>query len=128
MDLKQATRIARMMITQFGMSDRVGPVAYRVGEEHLFLGKEIQEARDFGEGTAAIIDEEVRKLLREADESAYRLLEGNRHLVERLVEALLQKEELLREEIDQILGVESNGVPPMHAPNPISDRIQHPSR
>ena len=125
-DLKQATRIARMMITQFGMSDRIGPVAYRAGEEHVFLGKEIQESRDFGEGTAAIIDEEVRRLLRDADDNAYRLLETNRHLVERLVEALLQKEELLREEIDQILGVESNGVPPMPTPNPISDRIQHP--
>ena len=127
-DLKQATRIARMMITQFGMSDRIGPVAYRAGEEHVFLGKEIQESRDFGEGTAAIIDEEVRRLLRDADDNAYRLLETNRHLVERLVEALLQKEELLREEIDQILGVESNGVPPMPPVNPISDRIQHPSR
>ena len=127
-DLKQATRIARMMITQFGMSDRIGPVAYRAGEEHVFLGKEIQESRDFGETTASIIDEEVRRLLREADENAYHLLEKNRHLVEKLVEALLLKEELLREEIDQILGVESNGVPPMPVPNPISDRIQHPAR
>jgi cell division protease FtsH len=115
-DLKQSTRIARMMITQFGMSDRVGPVAYRVGEEHLFLGKEIQEARDFGEGTANLIDEEVRRVLREADEQAYTLLKTNRHLMERLVEALLQKEELLREEIDEILkGDGSNGVAPGEA-------------
>ena len=56
-DLKQATRIARLMITQFGMSDKVGPVAYRVGEEHVFLGKEIQEPRDFSEGTASLIDD-----------------------------------------------------------------------
>src|SRR5262249_30485310 len=69
-DLKQATRIARLMVTQFGMSEKVGPVAYRVGEEHLFLGKEIQEPRDFGEGTANLIDEEVRRILREADDHA----------------------------------------------------------
>jgi cell division protease FtsH len=112
-DLKQATRIARMMVTQFGMSDRVGPVAYRVGEEHVFLGKEIQEPRDFGEGTANLIDEEVRRILREADEHALNLLKSNRHLMDRLVEALLQKEELLRDEIDALLkGDNSNGVPP----------------
>jgi cell division protease FtsH len=110
-DLKQATRIARMMVTQFGMSDKLGPVAYRVGEEHVFLGKEIQEPRDFGEGTANLIDEEVRRILREADDHAYSLLRDNRHLMDRLVEALLQKEELLREEIDQILkGENVNGV------------------
>jgi cell division protease FtsH len=110
MDLKQATRIARLMVTQFGMSDKVGPVAYRIGEEHVFLGKEIQEPRDFGEGTANLIDDEVRRILREADDTAVNLLKANRPMMERLVEALLQKEELLREEIDQILkGDDQNG-------------------
>jgi cell division protease FtsH len=117
-DLKQATRIARMMITQFGMSDRVGPVAYRVGEEHLFLGKEIQEPRDFGEGTATLIDEEVRRVLREADDDAYNLLKAHRDQMERLVEALLQKEELLREEIDALLKSDGgNGVAPTEQPH-----------
>jgi cell division protease FtsH len=102
-DLKQATRLARYMVTHWGMSDRLGPMAFRVGEEHVFLGKEIQEARDFSEGMAKIIDEEVQKLLREADERAYHLLETHRPELERLVEALLQREELLREEIDEIL-------------------------
>ncbi len=115
MDLKQATRIARLMVTQFGMSDRVGPMAFRVGEEHLFLGKEIQEARDFSEGTATIIDEEVQRLLRESDERAYDLLKRNRDKMERLVEALLQREELHREEIDQILR-ETNGAVTAQAP------------
>jgi cell division protease FtsH len=123
-DLKQATRIARLMITQFGMSDKVGPVAYRVGEEHVFLGKEIQEPRDFSEGTASLIDEEVRRLLREADEQAFTLLKTNRNLVERLVEALLAKEELLREEIDEILkGDGGNGVAPA-GPQTSSDRVE----
>src|SRR5262249_48578309 len=95
--------------------DLLGPVAYRIGEEHLFLGKEIQEPRDFGEGTANLIDDEVRRILRDVDERAYNLLRDNRPLMEKLVEALLQKEELLREEIDQILGVppaqhEANGL------------------
>jgi cell division protease FtsH len=109
-DLKEATRIARLMVTQFGMSDRIGPVAYRIGEEHIFLGKEIQEPRDFSEGTAGVIDEEVRRILREADDHAYNLLKDHRHLMERLVEALMQREELLREEIDVILKEDSNGI------------------
>src|SRR5258708_23724009 len=104
MDLKQATRLARYMVTHWGMSDRLGPMSFRIGEEHIFLGKEIQESRDFSEGTAAVIDEEVQKMLREADERAYKLLEDNRGKLEALVEALLQKEELLKEEIDQVLG------------------------
>jgi cell division protease FtsH len=125
MDLKQATRIARLMVTQFGMSDKVGPVAYRVGEEHLFLGKEIQEPRDFGEGTANLIDDEVRRILREADEHAYHLLESNRHLMDRLVEALLQKEELLREEIDVLLdGEGANGVAPNTETRPAQEKVE----
>jgi ATP-dependent metalloprotease FtsH len=103
-DLKQATRLARYMVTHWGMSERLGPMAFRVGEEHVFLGKEIQEPRDFSEGTAEIIDEEVQRILREADERAYELLEKNRDKLEALIEALLQREELLKEEIDQILG------------------------
>ncbi len=108
MDLKQATQRARYMVTHWGMSDRLGPMSFRIGEEHVFLGKEIQEPRDFSEGTAKIIDEEVQKLLREADQQAFDLLSHNRDKVERLVEALLQREELVRDEIDQILR-ESNG-------------------
>src|SRR5690606_10250330 len=77
-DLKQATRIAKLMVTQFGMSDRLGPVAYRHGEEHVFLGKELSESRDFSDGTAQIIDEEVRRILREADERAYQILINHR--------------------------------------------------
>jgi cell division protease FtsH len=102
-DLKEATRLARYMVTHWGMSDRLGPMSFRVGEEHIFLGKEIQEPRDFSEGTAAIIDDEVQRLLREADDRAYDLLKTHRDQLERLVEALLQKEELHRDEIDQIL-------------------------
>jgi cell division protease FtsH len=111
MDLKQATRLARYMVTHWGMSDRLGPMAFRVGEEHVFLGKEIQEARDFSEHTAAIIDEEAQKLLREADDKAYQLIAENREQLERLVDALMQKEELSREEIERILR-EGDGVVP----------------
>jgi cell division protease FtsH len=114
MDLKQATRLARYMVTHWGMSERLGPMSFRIGEEHVFLGKEIQEPRDFSEGTAQIIDEEVQRLLREADARAFELLKANRTDLDRLAEALLQREELQREEIDQLLRsppAEPNGTP-----------------
>jgi cell division protease FtsH len=103
-DLKQATRLARYMVTHWGMSDRLGPMSFRIGEEHVFLGKEIQEPRDFSEGTAQVIDEEVQRLLRAADQQAFDLLEKHRTDLDRLAEALLQREELLREEMEEILG------------------------
>jgi cell division protease FtsH len=102
-DLKQATRLARYMVTHWGMSDRLGPMSFRVGEEHVFLGKEIQEARDFSEQSASVIDTEVQRLLREADQRAEDLLVKHRDDLDKLVEALLQREELYRDEIETIL-------------------------
>jgi cell division protease FtsH len=110
-DLKQATRLARYMVTHWGMSDRLGPMAFRIGEEHVFLGKEIQESRDFSEGVAQIIDEEVQKLLREADQRAYDLLKQHRPELDRLVEALLENEELDKKEIEVLLNPETRNIP-----------------
>jgi cell division protease FtsH len=118
-DLKKATKLARYMVTHWGMSERLGPMSFRIGEEHVFLGKEIQEPRDFSEGTAAVIDEEVQRILREADDHAYELLKTHRDQMDRLVEALLQREELLKEEIDMILRGESNGI----VQDPLGDRV-----
>ena len=106
-DLKQATRIARLMVTQFGMSDKVGPVAFRTGEEHVFLGKEIYDSREFSEGTARVIDEEVQLLLREADQRAFELLQAHRDELTKLVDALLINEEMDREEVEKLLGIEA---------------------
>ena len=103
-DLKQATRLARMMVTQWGMSERIGPVFFRDSEEHPFLGREMSETRDHSEHTAQIIDEEVGRILREADERAYRLLEEHRDELERLTEALIEREVLTVSEIEELIG------------------------
>ncbi|GIW82631.1 MAG: ATP-dependent zinc metalloprotease FtsH 1 [Gemmatales bacterium] len=102
-DIKQATKLARYMVTHWGMSERLGPMAFRIGEEHVFLGKEIQEARDFSEGSAAIIDQEVQRFLREADERAYEILQTHRRELDALAEELVQREEMQRDEIDALL-------------------------
>jgi len=106
-DLRQATRMARQMVTQFGMSERLGPVAYRAGEDHVFLGKELHDARDFSDGTARLIDEEVQRILREAEERAYRLLADHREQLELLTMALLEREELDRDDVERLLGPRS---------------------
>lgn len=107
MDLKQATRIARIMVTQLGMSERLGPVHYQQGEDHVFLGKEIIESRTFSEGTARLIDEEIQRLLTEAEQRATELLSSHREQLDRIAEALLLHEELDREDVEKIMA----GVP-----------------
>ncbi|HEV3162625.1 MAG TPA: ATP-dependent zinc metalloprotease FtsH [Isosphaeraceae bacterium] len=114
-DLKRVTRLARMMVTQFGMSDRVGPMFFRNSEEHPFLGREMSELRDHSEHTAQMIDEEVARILREADDRAFRLLEERRDELERLTEALIDREVLTVAEIEEIIG-KRPGMPVVEAP------------
>jgi cell division protease FtsH len=103
-DLKQATRIARAMVTQWGMSERLGPVYYQVGEEHVFLGKEIVESRTFSEGTARLIDEEIQRILTDAEHRAAELVRNHRHQLDQIAEALLLHEELDRSEVEKIMA------------------------
>jgi cell division protease FtsH len=124
-DLKRATRLARYMVTHWGMSDRLGPMSFRIGEEHIFLGKEIQEPRDFSEETAGVIDEEVQKLLREADQRSFELLEARRPDLDRLVDALVGREELLSDEIEELLGKPAH--PPPEDDRPPADVVFAPA-
>ena len=125
MDIKQATRLARLMVTQFGMSERLGPVHYRQGEEHPFLGREMHEGRDYSEATARIIDEEVQRLVSDALAKAEALLRQHRADLDKLVAALLVHEELDRDDVKRLLA----GVPvdqlrpapvPPAAPEPVA--------
>ncbi len=106
-DLKQATRIARTMVTQFGMSDRVGPVYHQQGEEHVFLGKEIHESRAYSEGTARLIDEEIQRILLDAEARAQELVKSHRDKLDILADALLFHEEIDRAEVEKLMA----GVP-----------------
>ncbi|GAB4357709.1 MAG: ATP-dependent zinc metalloprotease FtsH [Methylohalobius crimeensis] len=105
-DLKQATRLARHMITQWGMSESLGPVAFRRGEEHIFLGREMAQQRDFSEHTARIIDEEIRGLLCEIETKVTQLLQTHRPQLDDLAKALLEKETLEADAIQAIIESE----------------------
>ena len=107
------------MVTQLGMSDRLGPVSYRAGEEHVFLGKDIAESRDFSEGTARIIDEEIQRILFEAEAKATDLILKNRPDLDKLAKALLQHEELDREAIDKLLRKAPHPEPANFADQPL---------
>ena len=103
-DLKRSTRLARMMVSQFGMSPRVGPVSFRDSDDAPFVGREMGEGRDHSEHTAQLIDEEVARILREEDDRAYRVLSEHRDDLERLTEALIEREVLSVAEIEAIIG------------------------
>jgi cell division protease FtsH len=103
-DLKKATQMARRMVCQWGMSEKLGPVAFRQGEPHPFLGREISEPKDYSERTAQLIDEEVRSIIEEMEQKAREILKSNRQALEALADGLLEHEVLSREEIDEILN------------------------
>ncbi len=107
-DLMQGTRLARRMVTAWGMSERLGPVAYRTSEEHPFLGKEIYEQREFSEHSAQLIDEEVSRILHAAAARATQLLTEQREQLEKLADALEEREVLDESEIEQLLGPSIN--------------------
>ena len=104
-DLKRATQIARRMVTRWGMSTEIGPVAFRDGEEHPFLGKEMaSEHREYSEETAKVIDSEVHRFLTEADLLAVKILNEHRDKLDALTDALVEKESLDIDEITKIIG------------------------
>lgn len=102
-DLKQVTRIARRMVCQWGMSEKLGAVSYNQGEDHMFLGREIAQSRDFSDETARLIDEEVQRIVGEMEQKAQKLLQENRSRLDSLAQALLEQETLDDEEIELIL-------------------------
>lgn len=103
-DLKRASQIARRMVSAWGMSDRIGPVAFRDSEEHPFLGKEIQETRKYSEQTAYLIDQEMQTILLSAQDQAMALLNDNRSDLDKITNALLEREIISREEIIELIG------------------------
>ncbi|MUG98552.1 ATP-dependent zinc metalloprotease FtsH [Scytonema sp. UIC 10036] len=103
-DLQQVTRVARQMVTRFGMSDRLGPVALGRQQGNMFLGRDIMSERDFSEETAAAIDEEVGLLVGAAKRRAKEVLENNRHILDKLAEMLVEKETVDAEELQELLA------------------------
>jgi cell division protease FtsH len=112
-DLERASGLARRMVMNWGMSEKLGPVSYKLSDDDPFLGREMHQQRHFSEATMETIDEEVARILREASERAQSLLSEQKPVLEKLAGALLEKEVLDEKEIAAILGpsihTKSNG-------------------
>jgi cell division protease FtsH len=102
-DIEKATELARLMVTKWGMSERVGPVSYAEGEEHLFLGREVTRTVNHSDATAVLIDEEVKRLLDEAYRDAKTSLSSHLDGLHRLAAALLELETLSADEIRAVI-------------------------
>ncbi len=98
-DIERATSMARRMVTQFGMSEKVGPMAVGDAEQEVFLGRELGHRREVSQQTAQLVDDEVKRFLDEAYQEAVDTLANHRDLLERLAQSLLERETLDRDEI-----------------------------
>jgi cell division protease FtsH len=107
-DLERCTELARKMVCEWGMSERMGPLTFGKREESIFLGKEFARHQDYSEATAVRIDDEIGRLVNDAYDAAREILEGNRAALEAITEALLEHEVLDGDTIYQIIGEHSD--------------------
>jgi len=107
-DIEHATALARKMVCEWGMSD-MGPLTFGKKEEQIFLGREIAQHRDFSEDTAIKIDKEVRALVMEANDTAQKVLSDNVQVLHDMAHALLEKETLVQEDIENIIAATKQG-------------------
>ena len=123
-DIEQASDLARKMVCEFGMSS-LGPITFGKKEEQIFLGREISQHRDFSEETALKIDAEVRRFVDDGYNSARSILEGNRPILEKIAQALLEREVIDGNDIQ--LLIEGKELPVKvnpNAPPPVKDDVQ----
>ena len=103
-DIEKATTVARAMVTQYGMTERLGAIRYGQEQNEVFLGRDMGHVRDYSEEIAAAIDEEVRALIEQAHQEAYEILFDNRDILDRLVVELLEKETLDKAQVAAIFS------------------------
>jgi cell division protease FtsH len=118
-DIERATGLARRMVTQFGMSEVIGPLAVGDKEQEIFLGREFAQRREISERTAQMVDDEVKRLVDEAYARATQIINENRDLLDRIALALLDRETIDREDLDRLvknLPLPPRNLPPEPAP------------
>jgi cell division protease FtsH len=130
-DIERATSMARRMVTQFGMSHAIGPMAIGDSEQEVFLGRDIGQRRQVSEQTAQLVDAEVKRLLDEAYDQARDILTENRGLLEEIAVALLERETLDREQVEALAA--GGSLPPIRTaaakePEPAGTPVAVPSK
>ncbi|HXD47427.1 MAG TPA: ATP-dependent zinc metalloprotease FtsH [Gemmatimonadaceae bacterium] len=132
-DIQKATAIARRYVTQWGLSDAIGPILVGDNEQELFLGREIQHRREVSEQTAQLVDAEVKRVIDNAYERAMATLKANLELLHQVAAALLERETLTREDIEmlsagQALPPRTPGGAPPSAKAPVTTPVLEPKR
>jgi cell division protease FtsH len=103
-DIERASELARKMVCEWGMSDELGPLAYGKKEEHIFLGREIAQHRDYSEQTAQKIDAAVKQIVVEANDKVTRLLQDNMDILKAIADELLERETIVLDDMDRIIA------------------------
>ncbi len=122
-DIERATGMARKMVCEFGMSEKLGPIAYGQKQEEIFLGREISQHRDYSESTQIMIDDEVKKIVQSGMDKAERILNENADKLHKMSEALLEREILDSVEIDMLMRGEE--LPPFENLNLNKEVLQN---
>ncbi|HVU07473.1 MAG TPA: AAA family ATPase, partial [Verrucomicrobiae bacterium] len=112
MDIQQATQLARAMVMHWGMSDRLGNVLYGDSQEYVFLGRDMMRTKDYSEKTAQEIDDEVKRIIDEAHQTAVDLINSNRDKLEMIANGLLEYETLEGSQVDEIVRTGKFTPPP----------------
>jgi cell division protease FtsH len=134
-DIQQATELARRMVTQFGMSEAIGPIAVGDRDQQIFLGREITQRHEVSEKTAELVDAEIKRVLDDALHSARTILETENALLHKMAGALLDRETLDREDVELLAAgkelppkVPVPPVPPAMPPRGEKERVLAPDR
>jgi len=130
-DIERVTKAARRMVTNFGMSEKLGPRSFGQKEEMIFLGREISEQRDYGEKMANLIDNEVNRIIKEAYDVARKILTENKSNLIKIMQQLMEKETIEGKDLETILGVttapsikEAPVIAPVNNANEPPDKIK----
>ena len=106
-DIKQATTMARDMVTRYGMSENIGLICYKDDDDEVFIGRDLAHAHNYSEGVASAIDAEVKSIIDHAYEEAKRIINENRDVLDRCAALLLEKEKITREEFEALFDKDS---------------------
>ena len=103
-DIKQATQMARAMVTQYGMSDKVGLIHYGSDDDEVFIGRDLAHTRSYGEDIACAIDEEVKRMIEEAHQKAHEMIKAHEDVLHSCAALLIEKEKIGRDEFEALFG------------------------
>ena len=103
-DIQRATKLARSMVTKYGMSDTLGPIVYGSNSDEVFIGRDIGHVKDYSESTAAKIDEEVKRIVMQCNAKTEKILTEHMDKLHKVAKALVDKEKLSGEEFEKIMS------------------------